>query len=221
MMNIKRMICCAFLAAMCTSSFAQNQEEWKLVWSDEFNINGRPDSTVWNYEIGFQRNHEDQWYQPANAYCKGGCLVIEAKKEKKERKNPGYDKNSQRWPQNVENIRYTSALLNTAQKKEFLYGRVEVRAKIPTASGAWPAIWLLGRGMEWPSMVKLTSWSFIASKAFPISLQMLVGERSSHTWLAGTAKPSLSVISPTETANGLRNSISGEWIGTKSPSASI
>lgn len=117
------------LAAMCTSSFAQDQEEWKLVWSDEFNINGRPDSTVWNYEIGFQRNHEDQWYQPANAYCKGGCLVIEAKKEKKERKNPGYDKNSQRWPQNVENIRYTSALLNTAQKKEFLYGRVEVRAK--------------------------------------------------------------------------------------------
>ena len=88
MMNIKRMICCAFLAAMCTSSFAQDQEEWKLVWSDEFNINGRPDSTVWNYEIGFQRNHEDQWYQPANAYCKGGCLVIEAKKEKKERKNP-------------------------------------------------------------------------------------------------------------------------------------
>ena len=86
MMNIKRMICCAFLAAMCTSSFAQDQEEWKLVWSDEFNINGRPDSTVWNYEIGFQRNHEDQWYQPANAYCKGGCLVIEAKKEKKERK---------------------------------------------------------------------------------------------------------------------------------------
>ena len=42
MMNIKRMICCAFLAAMCTSSFAQDQEEWKLGWSDEFNINGRP-----------------------------------------------------------------------------------------------------------------------------------------------------------------------------------
>ena len=119
MMNIKRMICCAFLAAMCTSSFAQDQEEWKLVWSDEFNINGRPDSTVWNYEIGFQRNHEDQWYQPANAYCKGGCLVIEAKKEKKERKNPGYDKNSQRWPQNVENIRYTSALLILHKRKSF------------------------------------------------------------------------------------------------------
>lgn len=167
MMNIKRMICCAFLAAMCTSSFAQDQEEWKLVWSDEFNINGRPDSTVWNYEIGFQRNHEDQWYQPANAYCKGGCLVIEAKKEKKERKNPGYDKNSQRWPQNVENIRYTSALLNTAQKKEFLYGRVEVRAKIPTASGAWPAIWLLGRGMEWPSNGEIDIMEFYRKQGVP------------------------------------------------------
>lgn len=41
--------------------------------------------------------------------------------------------------------------MNTAEKKEFLYGRVEVRAKIPTAGGAWPAIWLLGRGMDWPS----------------------------------------------------------------------
>lgn len=81
--------------------------------------------------------------------------------------------------------------------------------------GSWEEGW---NGLQ---MVKLTSWSFIASKAFPISLQMLVGERSSHTWLAGIAKPSLSVISPTETANGLRNSISGEWIGTKSPSASI
>lgn len=167
MMNIKRMICCAFLAAMCASSFAQGQEEWKLVWSDEFNINGRPDSTVWNYEIGFQRNHEDQWYQPANAYCKGGCLVIEAKKEKKERKNPGYDKNSQRWPQNVEHIRYTSALLNTAQKKEFLYGRVEVRAKIPTASGAWPAIWLLGRGMEWPSNGEIDIMEFYRKQGVP------------------------------------------------------
>lgn len=167
MMNIKRMICCAFWAAMCAGSFAQDQEGWKLVWSDEFNINGRPDTTAWNYEIGFQRNHEDQWYQPANAYCKGGCLVIEAKKEKKERKNPGYDKNSQRWPQNVENIRYTSALLNTAQKKEFLYGRVEVRAKIPTASGAWPAIWLLGRGMEWPSNGEIDIMEFYRKQGVP------------------------------------------------------
>lgn len=155
------------MAAMCVGSLAQNQEEWKLVWSDEFNTNGLPDSTVWNYEIGFQRNHEDQWYQPGNAYCKNGCLVIEARKEKKERKNPGYDKNSQQWPQNVENIRYTSSLLNTAQKKEFLYGRVEVRAKIPTASGAWPAIWLLGRGMEWPSNGEIDIMEFYRKQGVP------------------------------------------------------
>ena len=46
---------------------------------------------------------------------------------------------------------WTTAMLTTAGKKSFLYGRLEVRAKIPTASGAWPAIWTLGSGMEWPS----------------------------------------------------------------------
>ena len=40
---------------------------WKLVWCDEFNQDGRLDTTVWNYEQGFKRNHEDQWYQPENA----------------------------------------------------------------------------------------------------------------------------------------------------------
>lgn len=136
-MNVKQKMGMAFgvLTMALSPSAMMAQNDWKLVWSDEFNTDGLLDSKVWNYEEGFKRNHEAQWYQKANAYCKDGNLVIEARKEKKARRNPGFRKNSSRWPENIEKIHYTSASVNTAEKKEFLYGRVEVRAKIPTAGG--------------------------------------------------------------------------------------
>ena len=126
-----------------------NSEQWRLVWSDEFDKAGLPDTTVWSYEEGFVRNHEDQWYTSRNAYCKDGCLVIEAKAS--DESNPLYQSGSKDWRRSRERIGYTSSSLNTAGKKEFRFGRFEVRAKIPGASGAWPAIWLLGSDMEWPS----------------------------------------------------------------------
>ena len=142
------LLCVTLLA--CGKAAAQESAEWKLVWSDEFNRDGRLDSTVWNYENGYARNEEAQWYQPDNAYCKDGKLVIVARKETG-RKNPLYEAGSQDWRKKREYIEYTSSSVTTAGKKEFLYGRMEVRAKIPTAGGAWPAIWLLGSGMDWPS----------------------------------------------------------------------
>ena len=129
----------------------QDVEGWKLVWSDEFSRDGRPDSTTWNYERGFVRNHEDQWYQGENAYQQDGHLVIEARKEEG-KPNPMYRPEGRRdWRSEREQIGYTSASLTTRRSFDFLYGRLEVRAKIPTASGSWPAIWLLGKGMPWPS----------------------------------------------------------------------
>ena len=50
------------------------QSEWQLVWSDEFNADGLPDTAVWSYDNGFARNEEAQWYQEGNAYCKD-CLL--------------------------------------------------------------------------------------------------------------------------------------------------
>lgn len=155
------------LAMALSPSALMAQNDRKLVWSDEFNTDGLLDSKVWNYEEGFKRNHEAQWYQKANAYCKDGNLVIEARKEKKSRRNPGFRKNSSRWPENIEKIHYTSASVNTAEKKEFLYGRVEVRAKIPTAGGAWPAIWLLGRGMDWPSNGEIDMMEYYRRQGVP------------------------------------------------------
>ena len=168
-MNVKLKMGMAFgvLAMALSPSALMAQNDRKLVWSDEFNTDGLLDSKVWNYEEGFKRNHEAQWYQKANAYCKDGNLVIEARKEKKARRNPGFRKNSSRWPENIEKIHYTSASVNTAEKKEFLYGRVEVRAKIPTAGGAWPAIWLLGRGMDWPSNGEIDMMEYYRRQGVP------------------------------------------------------
>ncbi len=137
------------LLCLFTTFCTWASDDWKLVWSDEFNQQGRLDTVNWNYENGFKRNHEEQWYQPENAYCKNGKLIIEAKREK--RKNPWYKESSKDWRKQKEFIEYTSSSVNTASKQEFLYGRFEVRARIPVAKGAWPAIWLLGSGMEWPS----------------------------------------------------------------------
>lgn len=149
-MNIRRLFCWTLCLFAACSLYAQGSE-WTLVWSDEFNTEGSPDPSVWSFDRGYARNEEDQWYQPDNAYCKNGCLVIEARKEEPGRKNPLYVSGSNDWRKKREYIGYTSSCLTTAEKKEFLYGRFEVRARIPVAKGAWPAIWALGRSMEWPS----------------------------------------------------------------------
>lgn len=122
--------------------------QWKLVWADEFDSEGSPDSNIWQPEKGFVRNHEDQWFQGDNAYCKGGYLIIEAKKERV--KNPNYKAGSTNWKESREYAEYTSASLITRGKKSFQYGRFEMRAKIDTRSGLWPAFWTLGEKGQWP-----------------------------------------------------------------------
>lgn len=131
------------------SSTPKEREGYKLVWNDEFDKDGAPDRRVWSFEEGFVRNYELQWYQEGNAVCRDGLLVISARRE--ERKNPLYQSGSNDWHRNREHIEYTSSSIKTEGNKEFQYGRFEIRAKIPTASGAWPAIWTLGTKMEWPS----------------------------------------------------------------------
>lgn len=125
---------------------------YKPVWSEEFNRDGKPDESIWNYEKGFVRNHENQWYQEDNAIQQDGCLVITGRQEHKP--NPWYEAGSREWGKQREYIEYTSSSLTTAHKMDFLYGRIEVRAQIPCHSGSWPAIWMHGyreTAGEWPS----------------------------------------------------------------------
>jgi beta-glucanase (GH16 family) len=112
----------------------------KLVWSDEFNYKGLPDSTKWGYDVGGDGwgNNEAQFYTKAdinNVVVGNGFLSIIARKEKHENKE------------------YTSARMVTKGKKDWSFGRVEFRAKLPKGRGTWPAGWMLGSNINtvgWP-----------------------------------------------------------------------
>lgn len=108
------------------------QQNWKLVWADEFDKNGLPDTTRWNYDTRGNDygwgNNEKQWYtvaKPENCRIENGILVITARKEK------------------TGNKEYSSARLTTKNKGDWKYGKIEVKAKLPTGNGTWPAIWML------------------------------------------------------------------------------
>lgn len=108
------------------------ESHWKLVWADEFDADGLPDTLKWNYdtrgnEYGWG-NNEKQWYtvaDPDNCRVKNGILTITAIKEPVSGKN------------------YSSARLTTKGKGDWLYCKVEVRAKLPSGNGTWPAIWMM------------------------------------------------------------------------------
>lgn len=124
-----------------------------LAWSDEFDKAGSPDPTKWGYDIGTGSNGwgnaELQYYtnRLQNAEVSNGTLKIRAIKE------------------TFQGSAYTSARLLTMGKYEFKYGRVEVRAKVPTGVGTWPAIWMMGETsalLDGPPVGKPISWSIVA-----------------------------------------------------------
>ena len=109
-----------------------------LVWSDEFNGSGINTSN-WRYDIGGWGwgNGESQYYtnRQENARVEDGALVIEAHRE-------DYLGSS-----------YTSARLLSQNLREFQYGRIEARVKVPAGTGTWPAFWMLGTGLGEPGRV--------------------------------------------------------------------
>lgn len=148
------------------------QDDWQLVWSDEFDGTGELDSIVWDNERGFVRNHEDQWYQASNARRENGMLVIEARREHKD--NPLFVADRVRGPRRFRDwrrsrryIEITSSSVTTRKSFSFLFGRLEVRAKIPTAGGSWPAIWLLGKDAPWPSCGEIDVMEYYRIKDVP------------------------------------------------------
>jgi beta-glucanase (GH16 family) len=121
---------------------------YTLVWSDEFNTNGAPDPRNWTFENGLVRNQELQWYQPQNARVEGGHLVIEARRERQA--NSRYEAGSTDWRRSREAAEYTSASLMTRGLRTWQYGYFEMRARIDTRDGLWPAWWTLGASGNWP-----------------------------------------------------------------------
>lgn len=117
-------------------------EKWELVWSDEFEYKGLPDPQKWSYDTAGNSwdwgNNELQYYtagRTENARVDGEYLHITARKEERGGKN------------------YTSARLVTREKGDWKYAKVEVRAKLPSGTGTWPAIWMLPTDWvygDWP-----------------------------------------------------------------------
>lgn len=112
----------------------------KLVWSDEFDVDGPPTASKWGYDLGGGGwgNAELQYYtnRTDNAIVSNGTLKITAKAE------------------SFSGSPYTSARLLSKDKFAFKYGKIEARAKIPEGVGTWPAIWMLGSNISsvnWPA----------------------------------------------------------------------
>ena len=138
---------------------AQIRRDYKLVWSDEFNYKGKPDSKKWAYDYGFISNREKQYFTDSlkNARVEKGHLIMEAHLENianKDYKNKELkNKNWVTYITETETALYTSARLNTKGLASWKYGLIEVKAKLPRGVGLWPAIWMLGDNKEevgWP-----------------------------------------------------------------------
>ena len=140
---------CKSPSGISTAADAYTKYNYRLVWADEFNKDGKPDTSNWRYEKGFVRNEELQWYGADNAYCKNGTLIIEGRKENKP--NPNYEAGSRNWRKNRPHIEYTSSSISTSGKHSWQYGRFVMRGKIDISSGLWPAWWTLGVSGRWPA----------------------------------------------------------------------
>lgn len=148
-MYLLNLVFCTLLLFGNENSSKANQSadpaktNYKLVWSDEFDYNGLPDANKWSYDVDGNAsgwgNNEAQYYTKEriqNAEVKGGYLSITAIKE------------------DYQGKKYTSARLITKSKGDWLYGRLEIKAKLPEGRGMWPAIWMLSTDWvygKWPA----------------------------------------------------------------------
>lgn len=161
--------------------------EWQMVWSDDFDYNGLPDSTKWGYDVGGHGwgNKELQYYTEnrlENARVQDGFLFIEAHKE------------------NWKKQEYTSTRLVSRGKADWLYGRFEIRAKLPSGVGTWPAIWMLpvkwdyGNG-RWPDNGEIDIMEHVGYESGKIHASTHCKE---YYWRKGNQKTAIITIPDAE-----------------------
>ncbi len=173
----------AGLLLICSYTHAQKAPAgYKLVWADEFNVEGAPNPENWTYEKGFVRNHELQYYQPENAKCEKGLLIIEARKVDKP--NPAYSADSKDWRKNRATINYTSSCLLSRGLQSWEYGRFELRAKIDISAGLWPAWWTLGVDKGWPGNGEIDIMEYYRGKL--LANVACLGENKKAEWFSNT-----------------------------------
>ena len=134
-----------------TMSYCFGQQEWKLIWADDFN-GTTIDMTKWSFQIGNGPknlpgwgNHELEYYRDKNAFVKDGKLIISIEKEK------------------YNGFNYTSARLRTFGKGDWKFGKIEARIKLPKGKGIWPAFWMMPSDSvygEWPQSGEIDIMEF-------------------------------------------------------------
>jgi len=131
---------------------------YKLVFEDAFTRDGKPDPSIWTYQIGEKwANNESQCYVDdlSNCYIKDGVLNLVATLHDREK------------------CKYQSARINTMGKKHFKYGKFIVRAKMPKGRGSWPAIWFLGtaklENVRWPLCGEIDLVEFAGNRLGSVS----------------------------------------------------
>ena len=166
----------------------------KLVWADEFNYTGKPDTTVWRNEKGFVRNQEIQWYQAANATCAKGVLLIEGRRENFN--NPNYDSDQYKLEKQPEKKYFIlqPVSIHAETNNGFMAGlkyvpesiRQEVRGLL---SGHW------GQLVHGRQMVKSTRWNSTGLRMYRQYWPMLHGVERNVVLQNGIVNVSLSLIS--------------------------
>lgn len=134
-------------------SNASEDDQYEMVWADDFN-KGQLDTSNWDYELGSIRGVEQEHYvnDPENVYVKDGQLVLQVTNRDKE--------DQYKNPRGNRQVIYNSGSIRTHGKREFLYGRIEMKAKLPKGQAVFPAFWTLGsdfhldgniaQGIGWP-----------------------------------------------------------------------
>jgi beta-glucanase (GH16 family) len=149
-------------------------------WSDEFDYTGKPEPTKWDYDIGGSGwgNHELEYYSNdlKNAHVSDGKLFITALRE------------------DAGEMKYSSARLVTRNKGDFLYGRVEVRAKLPAGKGTWPAIWMLPTDWEYGTWPKSGEIDIMEHVGYDPDMIHVSTHCEAYYWRLGNEKTALKKI---------------------------
>lgn len=150
---------------------------YTLEWSDEFNVDGPPDSAHWNileWEAG-HTNMELQQYtnRTENLRVENGVLVIEARLD------------------NFDGSPYSSGRVFGSGKKDILYGRIDVRAKLPAGRGTWPAIWMMPTSPvsygDWPNSGEIDIMEHVG---YDMNVVHSAVHTESFNWQLGSQKTS-------------------------------
>lgn len=177
------LICISLIYGCILRKTDKKRDDYQLVWNDEFEYNGLPDSSKWSYDTEGNAagwgNNEQQFYttgRKENAFVSNGRLVITSAKE------------------DFEGKKYTSARLNS--RADWQFGRIEVRAKLPKGRGTWPAIWMMPGGWSfkddhWPDVGEI---DILEHVGHDLNVVHASAHSKDYQWQAGNQKTAIITV---------------------------